>query len=121
MAQVKMYTFYKDLPQDESVDKLKEMQFERDSKLFTLYRNLNIPLFPMSLTQMRSIIPKLVALSKMCRNDLCMAFVLDPQTCHILNKGDFSSYETLQDAQVNIMNASGKKIINITNKYDVAS
>ena len=117
---VKMYTFYKDLPLDESVDKLKKIQFERDSKLFALYKNQNIPLFPMSFTEFRSIIPKLVVLSKMYSDDLCMAFVIDPKTCHIINNGDVSSFETLKDAQINIMNADGKKLINIINKYEVA-
>ena len=115
-----MYTFYKDLPQDESVDKLKKMQFERDSKLFELYKNQNIPLFPMSFTEFRSIIPKLVVLSTMYTDNLCMAFVLDPKTCHIINNGEFSSYETLKDAQIKIMNAEGKNLVNIINKYDVA-
>jgi hypothetical protein len=119
MASVRMYTFYKDLPLDESADKLKEIQFERDSKLFTLYKNQNIPLFPMSITEFRSVIPKLVTLSKMYRDDLCMAFVINPKTCHIINNGEFSSYETLKDAQIKIMNADEKKLINIINKYDL--
>jgi hypothetical protein len=55
----------------------------------------------------------------MFRDDLCMAFIIDPQTCHIINNGDISSYKTLKDAQVDIMNANGKKLINITNKYDL--
>lgn len=113
---VRMFTFYKDLAQNLPVSQLKQIQHERDSKLFSFYRLHNIPLFPMPLQEFVRIIPLLEEVSK-TDETLCMAFVIE--TCLILNNGNYTEFKSLEEAQRTLMGANNREFIQIVNKYKV--
>ena len=116
-----MYTLYSDLfsPYLEDEKHMRNIQAERDSRLFHLLHNKKkIPLFPLDPAVFES---KKDDLAQISMNDdvLYMQFVT-PDTCMVLHCGNFKEYKSQKEAYLDIFGFSkDKNLVIASNKYKV--
>lgn len=95
--QVRMYSVYSDLKiEDDEVKKVKEIQYERDKRLFVKMQTSNIPLFPMDKNEFVKHLKQLKYISKEDPS-LCLIFV-SPEKIRVLNQEQFHVFNTIDEA-----------------------